>query len=138
MFSQDQEPFCNQEYNPYFDSDPPDFFEDPELGPEKDFEPPPPTAPTVTTASPSYVPDPSAYRYPKPLPGFEKSLPPFPPPHQGMKAEPFLNTDHLDTMISLQTDLNEAYIAIPLPFWTRYREPKTNHSRPTFGYFIHK
>ena len=115
---------------------------------------PPPQPPTAlppmpivnqTTPPPNIVHIPPAthpysgshYRYPVMPPSFPTSSPPFPHPHLYYLFETFINTTQLEQFIARCPNLNDSYIAIPLPFWTRYREPN-RQGRPTFGYFIHR
>lgn len=90
---------------------------------------------TIPKATHGYVGTP--YKYPKMPENFLQSTPPFPPPFPNYNFDAFKDPTQLEEFIKRTPNLNDSYIAIPLPFWTRYREP--NHrGRPTFGYFIHQ
>lgn len=75
--------------------------------------------------------------YPRCPPNFQNTCPPFPAPDPSYKFQPFKSFDEFLYQVQLTPDLNNSYVAIPIPFMTRFHETRSQ-SFPLFGYFIHK
>lgn len=79
----------------------------------------------------------SAYKFPKCPPNFQNTCPPFPAPDPSYKFQAFKSFAEFKFQVSQTPDLNNSYIAFPIPFMTRWKD-YPSQTFPLFGYFIHK